>query len=430
MAISGRAVALAALGLLPVLVAPRMVTVAAWAGVLAVLGAVDLALAPSPRRMEVERRGPAAVRLTEGATARLTVVNAAPRTLRGVVRDAWQPSAGAGSTRHPVEIHPGEARRLVTPLRPTRRGDLTADLVTIRAFGPLGLAARQVSLPAPATLRVLPEFRSRRHLPSRLARLRDMDGRSAVRVRGEGTEFDSLRSYVVGDDVRAIDWRASARRAEVVVRTWRPERDRRVLVVLDVSRLSAHRLGDAPRLDAQIEAALLLTALATRAGDRVELVAVDRGVRARVAGGAGPGLLAEVASALAPLQPALVELDWAAVTRIIRERLTHRALVVLLTALEPAAIEPGLLPVARSLARDHVVVLASAADPALVDLRTTRATSADVFGAAAAERSELERGAVADALRRRGVDVVQALPDDLAPALADAYLSLKAAGRL
>lgn len=429
MAVSGRAVALAAAGLLPVLLAPHAATVAAWAGVLVLLAAVDLALAGSPRAVAADRRPPATVRLTERTTAVLTLVNTSSRTIRGVVRDAWQPSAGAGAARHAVTIPPGEARRLRTDLAPTRRGTLRADLVTIRSFGPLHLAARQASLSAPATLRVLPEFASRRHLPSRLARLREMDGRSAVQVKAPGTEFDSLRSYVVGDDVRAIDWRATARRAEVVVRTWRPERDRRVLIVLDVSRLAAARLGDAPRLEAQIEAALLLTALAGHAGDRVQLVAVDRGIRARVAE-PGTAHLAATAVALATLEPTLVELDWPGVARIVRGLLTHRSLVVLLSALEPAAIEQGLLPVARALARDHVVVLAAAADPALAALRSGRADGADAFAAAAAERADLERAAVGDELRRRGITVVDALPEDLPPRLADTYLALKAAGRL
>src|SRR5690625_987970 len=111
--------------------------------------------------------------------------------------------------------------------------------------------------------------------------LREMEGAASVQVRGQGTEFDSLREYVPGDDVRSIDWRATARRSEVVVRTWRPERDRRVLIVVDASRTSAARVGDGARLDASIEAALLLGALTSRAGDRVGLLAVDRKQRAR-----------------------------------------------------------------------------------------------------------------------------------------------------
>ena len=109
-----------------------------------------------------------------------------------------------------------------------------------------------------------------------------LDGAVVTRGRGQGTEFDALREYVIGDDVRSIDWRASARRADVVVRTWRPERDRRVVCVLDTGRTSAVRIGDEPRLDAAIDAALLLATLAARAGDRVDLLAVDTAVRAAV----------------------------------------------------------------------------------------------------------------------------------------------------
>ena len=98
----------------------------------------------------------------------------------------------------------------------------------------------------PASVRILPPFLSRKHLPSRLAKLRELDGAIPVLIRGQGTEFDSLREYVVGDDVRSIDWRATARRADVVVRTWRPERDRRVVIVLDTGRTSAGRVGVDP----------------------------------------------------------------------------------------------------------------------------------------------------------------------------------------
>ncbi|WP_448059562.1 DUF58 domain-containing protein [Cellulomonas hominis] len=430
MTITWRAVALTALGAVAVLVVPVPGTVLVWAVVVALLCAVDTALAASPRSVAVRRTPPGSVRLTQSAQSRLTVTNRGARRLRGVVRDAWVPSAGAVGARHPVDLAPGDGRRLTTVLTPTRRGDRRADKVTVRTVGPLGLAGRQVSLEVPATLRVLPEFASRRHLPSRLARLRELDGRAAVQVRGAGTEFDSLREYVIGDDVRSIDWRATARRADVVVRTWRPERDRRVLIVLDTSRTSAARVLDAPRLDASIDAALLLGALASRAGDRVELVAYDRRVRARVAGLSGARLMPALADALATVEPALVETDWPGVVAEVRARLSQRALVVVLSALEPAAVEQGLLGVVDQLADRHQVVLASVRDPEVEAMRTAREDVAAVFDAAAAERAELEREAVAVRLRQRRVEVVDALPDELAPRLADTYLALKAAGRL
>ncbi|WP_381007093.1 DUF58 domain-containing protein, partial [Schaalia naturae] len=136
----------------------------------------------------------------------------------------------------------GGSERVVTRLRPERRGTRTADYVSLRVWGPLGLGARQVSVAATVRVAVLPEFRSRRLLPSRLARLRE-EGATATILRGPGTEFDSLRDYVRGDDPRDIDWRASARARDLVVRTWRPERDRHVVMVLDTGRSGALLLG-------------------------------------------------------------------------------------------------------------------------------------------------------------------------------------------
>ena len=99
-------------------------------------------------------------------------------------------------------------------LTPWRRGDRRAEQVTIRSTGPLGLWSRQATLAAPGRLRVLPPFHSRVHLPSRLTRLRELDGRTPLLIRGQGTEFDSIREYVRGDDVRSIDWRATARHVD------------------------------------------------------------------------------------------------------------------------------------------------------------------------------------------------------------------------
>jgi uncharacterized protein (DUF58 family) len=429
-ALTGRAVWVALAGLVPVVTWPGRLAVVGWIAVLAVLVAADVALAASPRRLAFTRSGPASVRLGEPARVELVATNTGRRRLRGLLRDGWQPSAGDPRPAHPLLLPPGESRRLMTTLHPTRRGDRLAQRVTVRSLGPLGIAARQSSPAAPGRLRVLPPFTSRRHLPSKLARLREIDGRTALRVRGQGTEFDSLRDYVVGDDVRSIDWRASARRQQVVVRTWRPERDRRVLLLLDTSRTSAARVGDAPRLDAAMDAALLLAALAARAGDRVDLLAMDRRVRARVEGASRTQLLPALVEAMAPLDADLVEADWTHIVGAIRQRLSQRALVVLLTSLDAAAVDEGLLPVVHRLTSHHRVVVASVADPTVLALAHGRRDAYEVYGAAAAERAALERAATTAELTRLGVDVVDASPSDLAPRLADQYLALKAVGLL
>ena len=430
MAITGRAALLTALGVVPLALFPGWPALLAWLGVVLAGVLVDLVLAGSPRGLSVQREPVGSVRLGEQVDAAVVLANTGRRRVRGVFRDAWQPSAGAQRSRQPLDVPAGQRRRLVTALRPTRRGDRAVRQATVRSVGPLGLAARQASLTAPGRVRVLPPFTSRKHLPSKLARLRELDGRTALRVRGQGTEFDSLRDYVIGDDVRSIDWRASARRQQVVVRTWRPERDRRVLLVLDTSRTSAARVGDAPCLDAAMDAALLLAALAARAGDRVELLAMDRRPRAQVQAASRTELLPQLVEAMAPLEPDLVEADWTAIVAAIRQRVTQRALVVLLTPLAAAALEEGLLPVVHRLTSHHQVILASVADPQVAAMARRRGDSYAVYGAAAAERAFLDRSAAKAELTRAGVDVIDAVPEELPPQLADRYLALKAAGRL
>ncbi|MEU8678331.1 DUF58 domain-containing protein [Streptomyces sp. NPDC048560] len=437
MALTGRTALLAALGSLPVgILAPS------WTGMLAVNAPLslailcDYALAAPVRTLQFTRSGDTSVRLGDAAEVQLTVTNPSRRRLRAHLRDAWPPSSWPAGTdqaasRHEVTVPAGERRRLTTFLRPTRRGDRLAEQVTVRSFGPLGLAARQGNHQVPWTVRVLPPFTSRKHLPSRLARLRELDGRTSVLTRGEGTEFDSLRAYVPGDDTRSIDWRATARQSAVAVRTWRPERDRHILIVLDTGRTSAGRVGDVPRLDAAMDATLLLTALATRAGDRVNFLAYDRRVRAQVQGGTASGdVLSSIVRAMAPLEAELVETDAHGLSTAALASAPRRSLIVLLTGLDAAPIEDGLLPVLPQLTKRHTVLLASVADPRIASMTRSRGTVDAVYEAAAGTQAQAQRRRTADQLKRHGVVVVDATPEKLAPALADAYLALKAAGQL
>ena len=302
--------------------------------------------------------------------------------------------------------------------------------MTIRTLGPLGLAGRQGSTEVPGTLRVLPAFPSVRQLPSRLARLRELDGRAAVRVRGQGTEFDSLREYVEGDDVRSVDWRASARSRSVVVRTWQPERDRRVLLVLDTGRTSAGRVDDVPRLDSAMDAALLLTALASRAGDQVAMVAGDLAVRSRLRLGHRRDAVEDMQQAMAGLQPVLAETNWRSLVGAVEKLGRQRALVVLLTPLEPSAVSSGLLPLVGPLTARHRVLLASVRDPELGRLARGRGDVRATYAAAAAEQAAAQRDRTARLLTTLGVEVLDADADQLPVRLADHYLELKARGLL
>jgi len=438
--LTGRTGLIALLCAFPIAFAARpALAFAVLLALLAVAVVVDVVLAGSPRALSLTRSGQASARLGQPVAAVLMIDNGGRSRFRGVIRDAWAPSARAEPRSHPVSIAPGRRITLETQLRPVRRGEQVSALVTARSLGPLGLAGRQGSHRVPWNIRILPPFLSRKHLPSRLARLRELEGTTPVLIRGQGTEFDSLREYVVGDDVRSIDWRATARRADVVVRTWRPERDRRVVIVLDTGRTSAGRVGvdptaadpgGWPRLDWSMDAALLLAALAARAGDHVDFLAHDRVTRAGVFNASRTELLARLVDAMAPLEPALIESDPRALVAAVQRRARRRALVVLLTDLNASAINEGLLTVLPQLTAKHQVLLAATADPRVDTLAAGRADAVAVYDAAAAERARNERRDVASRLRRCGVDVVDAPPEELAPELADHYLAMKATGRL
>src|SRR5215472_8313781 len=191
MAITGRAGLIALIGTLAALLLRTVAGLVAVDGLIAAAIVTDVALAGSVRQLEMTRCGDSRIMLGEAGATTLTITNRGRRRVRGLLRDAWQPSAGA-SGRAAVAIPAGGRAVVTTTLMPTRRGDKIAGKVTLRSVGPLGLAARQASRFVPWTVRVLPSFLSRRHLPGKLAMLRALDGQHRSLVRGQGSEFDSL----------------------------------------------------------------------------------------------------------------------------------------------------------------------------------------------------------------------------------------------
>jgi uncharacterized protein (DUF58 family) len=401
-----------------------------WVLLCAVLVALDVLLAASPTDVVVTRRVPARSRIGEPVPVSVALQNVGSRTLHAVIRDAWQPTAGAPAERQRLDVPAGERRRVAIPLLPRRRGELVSEFVMIRSSGPLGLAGRQARHGVRGAIRVLPAFSSRKHLPSRLARLRELDGNTSIQVRGQGTEFDSLREYVRGDDVRSIDWRATARAGTTMLRTWRPERDRHVVILIDTGRTAAARVGDGTRVDAALEATLLLAALATRAGDHVHLLMYDRVVRARVTGVDGAALLPALTDAMAPVHARLVDTDWAGAFAAVRTLTTRPSLIVVLTAQDAAESARSFLGAIPDASRATSILVGSVTDDGIAALTRQRASREEIYLAAAAERTMRDAENVADAIRRAGGEALAADPEALPPRIADRYLELKAAGRL
>lgn len=433
MYLTGRLPLLVALGAVPVVLlaiagVDAWLAAAGWILLSAAVALADAAAAPDPRRILVQRRIPRRALLGRRVETELWLHNTGARRIVGRMRDAWQPTAGAPADRPAIDLPAGERRRLVVPLVPRRRGELRSEFVVVRSDGPLRMAGRQARIASSGALRVLPPFTARRHLPSRLARLRELDGNTSVQVRGQGTEFDSLREYVRGDDVRSIDWRATARAGTTMLRTWRPERDRHVVIVIDTGRTAAARVRDGVRLDAAMEAALLLAALATRAGDHTHLLMFDRVTRARVTRVEGPSLLPALVDAMAPVEPQLIDTDWDAAFAQVRTLTSRPSLVVLLTAQDAPDAARGFLGSLPALSRRAHALVGTVTDAE--PTRDEHRDAAAVYRAAAAERAARDAAQVAAAIGRAGAEAIAADAAALPPRIADRYLELKAAGRL
>ncbi len=321
---------------------------------------------------------------------------------------------------------------VTTTIRPKRRGRFDIHELTVRAEGPLGLAARQQTRILPSLLRVLPPFKSRDEAELRINRARILEvGLRSAQGRGAGTEFDQLREYAPDDEFRRIDWSATARTGKVIVRTYRAERNQTVLLLLDSGRVMAGQVDGVPRLEHAMDAVMMLTAVSTRLGDRTGMLAFGRTVRAVVPPSGGHAQLGRITDAMYDLDAQLAESNYRAAFTEAMARFRRRALVVVLTELAEPVIEETLLPALPVMVRHHLVIVAGVRDPDVVGWARDKPDDAsEAYRKAAAVGALDDRRRAIARLRGMGATVVDATPGRLAPQLADAYLKVKATGRL
>ncbi len=401
-------------------------------GALLGVALVDALLAVDPRHLALERELPPALSLGGRGELRWTVHNTTGRTLVVALADELAPSLRASTRRFRARL-PGGARVVAAAtLAPARRGRFEISLLVARVDGTLGLGSRQRTLEWPAVLRVHPAFPSRAEAELRTTRTRVLEvGLRSAQGRGGGTEFDQLREYGVDDEVRRIDWAATARAGRTMVRTYRAERNQTVLLMLDNGRVMAGQVAGVPRVEHAMDAVMCLTTVATRLGDRCGLVVFDREVRAVVPSAAGRDQLGRVAEAMYDLEPVLAESDYLGAFGHALTRFRRRSLIVVVTDLVDQAVGESLLPALPLLLRRHVVLVAAVRDPDVARWANDPVDDAEgAYRASAAAAALDERDAAVARLRGMGVVVVDAAPGELAPQLADAYLDLKARGRL
>lgn len=384
----------------------------------AVLGAIVADAWSVRKRTTVTRRAP--MLLSRGVPGELQISASSDRSTSITLRQA---------TPADVSLEMGEGEGSVdSSVTAYRRGRHVFPPVASRSVGPLGLGAWYDTHGADHEVLVYPDLPAARRLALavRQGRLRE-PGQHSRGPLGLGTEFESIRDYLPDDDIRQVNWQASARLGRPMSNQYRVEQDRDVICVIDCGRLMGAPLDNRSRLDAAVDAATAVCSVADEVGDRSGLIAFDTKVRRQLTprrNGARP-----VTRALFDLEPTPLDSDYE--LAFLEVRNVKRAFVLVLTdLLEEAAARP-LVEAVPLLARRHHVVVATAEDTDLRTLLTTSPSSEhDVYAAAVAVDVLQARERVIRSLAHAGAEVVEADPARLSALCVGAYVNAKRRARL
>jgi uncharacterized protein (DUF58 family) len=392
-----------------------------------VLGTLVDVLFAIGRRVDVDRQVAAIFSVGRANVVTLHLRNRSGRALRGSVAD--DPLESSTTSEHPArfEIAPhGHAvvRYQVTPLR---RGPRTLGAVTVRYGSALGLVQRQERTQLGGQVDVYPDVHAARSLEL-LRRQGRQDVRvGSMRVRGGDTEFERLRPYQRGDEVRHIDWRASARRDELVARQFQAESNQNVVFALDVGRGMRGESGGLTAIDHAINAALLTADVALRGGDKAGLMVFDETPRSFVPPTGGRAGGRKLTRAVYALEAGFAATDYAAAMTFLRGQVRARSLFVLFTNLLDPRSAKELVSSLKGMLPRHLPLCVLMRDTDIEALAIVPASGAhDLYVRAAAAEALAWRDALIRRLLSAGVLVLDAKPEALTPELVKSYLDVKA----
>ncbi len=392
----------------------------------AVLLGADAGFGPRLGRLSVRAELPDRLRVGAEQEAGLVIGRPGVMPLKVRLRADLSDDLSPLPERAGLRLTRGD-NRVPLVLKPTRRGIAELQAVWLAARGPLGLTEFRRRVPLGITRPVHPDLQAVSRDAVKLVTTRNLQaGVRIERHRGDGTEFDHLREYVPGFDIRTIDWKASARNAKLLCREYRAERNRQVIVAIDSGRLMSEPLDGVPRLDHAIHAGLVLAYVSLQVGDRVGLVSFDDRLRQHVMPVRGPGAFGELSEIAARIDYSSKETNFTLGLMELARRHVRRALVVVMTDFVDTIAAELMVENLGRLARQHLVLFVALQDPLLAAEATRAPDSAlDLHRAVVAHGLLSDRDLVVGRLRRMGILCVDAKPRQLSGRMIDRYLSVK-----
>ncbi|HLA09553.1 MAG TPA: DUF58 domain-containing protein [Pyrinomonadaceae bacterium] len=364
---------------------------------------------------------------------RIQIENNSPSAITLFIKDEYPPQMTLlGERQARIRVPAQTIAALIYELRPPKRGSFQFGRIVVRFVSRLNLVWCETSIAAEQSVKVYPNMRRARE-----AELKALGARSLVAAhrktswRGEGREFESLRDYVRGDELRHISWTATARRGKLTTRQYQIERDQTILIVLDSGRLMTARIEQETKLDSAVHAALALMSAAARAGDNAGLMVFGRRIKSFLPPGRGHDHIDAALEALHAIEPEMIEPSYSRAFEFVSANSKKRSLVVLLTDLVDEEGSKELLTSLKLLRPRHLPLVVTIADRDLKALvSTSPANATELFSQSVAEEIIHHREAALRLVESQGGLALDVTAAALAPALLEKYLQVKERGLL
>ena len=400
---------------------------------LIILAIVDAQSSKLPQGLSITREFSGRFAVGAETEVKIQIQNASSRAVDIIVKDEYPPQMVLHGLREGrIQIDAQSTATLLYGLTPPRRGRFEFGHTVVRFRSQLRLVWRETKTIGPMVVKVYPNMRRARE-----AELKALGARSLVSShrktswRGEGREFESMRDYVRGDELRHVSWTATARRGKLTTRQYQIERDQTVLIALDAGRLMTARIENETKLDSAVHATLALFSAAARAGDNAGLVVFGRKIKSYLPPGRGRDHIEAALEALYAVEPEMIEPSYARAFEFIAGNSKRRALIVLLTDLVDEEGSKELLNSLHLLRPRHLPLVVTIADRDLkAVVRETPSSVRELFTQSVAEEIIHHREAALRLVESKGGLALDVTAAALAPALLETYLRVKERGLL
>jgi uncharacterized protein (DUF58 family) len=399
---------------------------------LAIATIIDASLGPPRSALRITRTPPEHFALGVRADISYAIENRSNRTIRIGIVETPARTLNFETDELVADVPPQSRAMIARSVIPTSRGADELRALYVWYENPLGLIRRRVRIPAAQAIRVFPDLAAverygKLHLRNRVIEA----GLRRMKLRGTGTEFESLREWSDGDAFRTIDWKATARRGKLMVAQHEVERSQNVMLLLDCGRLMTPRIDTGRKLDYAVTAALSLATIAGLASDRVGLVAFAHDILTASAPRSTRSSIARLADTLYGLEPRFEESNYARAFAYLRHHLHKRSLIVFLTDVIDPLAQATVIAEVGSLAKHHLLICVFMNDAAVsAALAQEPHTVSDAYRANVAVGLANERRLAKAMLERAGVIVIDVPAKKLTTSLIDEYLRVKRRGLL